>query len=247
MSLARISLCLALAVVLGCNAIASRRTILFSEPPVLGDFESLYLLTRDNPQRAGSAFLVVHSGRQYLVTSKSIALGLYPNRVDIRTTTSKVTAPIRRMWVSPSTDIGVVILDQVLPHNAGATTPLATNDEFNLSTEAWTLGFPANQSVLSGMTRPAPLIGHAYFAGLVSDGLMAFDGRAYPGAIGGPIYMRNREGALRIAAVISSSPGSRIQGATTDSLLERTNVMLATPIAGLTSVLDSLTDAPLDQ
>jgi hypothetical protein len=189
----------------------------------------------------------VHAGRQYLITTKSIVFGLYPNRVDIRTTSSKVTAPIRRTWVSPSTDIGVVILDQVLPHNAGPTTPLATSDEFNLSTEAWTLGFPANQSVLSGMTRPAPLIGHAFFAGLVSNGMMAFDGRAYPGAIGGPIYMRNREGALRIAAVISSSPGTRIQGSTTDSLLERTNVMLATPIAGLTSVLDSLTDAPLDQ
>lgn len=235
----------ALAVILGCYPVPPRRAVLFSDPPVTGDFESVYLLSRDNPSSTGSAFLVVHGGRQYLVTSRSVITGLYPNRVDIRTTTSKVTVPIRRSWLSESSDLGVIILDQPLPRRFQDATSIATTDEFNLATEAWTLGFPSERSVLSGTLRPAPILGHAYFAGMISPTIMGFDGRAYPGAIGGPIIMRNREGVLRIAAVITGNPESRIPSAI-DTVGNLTHLMYAAPLTGLSSILDSLVDAPKD-
>jgi hypothetical protein len=188
----------------------------------------------------------VHAGRQYLITARSVINGLYPNRVDIRTNTSKVSVPIRRSWLSSSSDLGVLVLDQPLPRRFREVTPIATDDEFNLATEAWTLGFPADRSVLSGLTRPAPMLSHAYYAGLMQDNILAFDGSAYPGGIGGPVFMRNREGALKIAAVVTGAQGVKALGATTDTLMERTNLMYAAPLRGLTEILDSLTDEPAD-
>jgi hypothetical protein len=234
------------ALIVGCTGIPPERMILFSGPPPSGDHERIYKISRERGQKVGTAFLVVHNGKQYLVTAKHVIDDLLPDRLDMKTRDSFQTIAIRSKWIDPATDFGVIALQISLRHRALPTTSVANGEEFNPGTEAWILGFPGDVELAPSATMPMPLLQHTYFSGITRRKQFCFNGQALAVMSGSPIFMRDRYGSLRIPAIVSNSYAVSLDEAQAGSGYYRTDIMFAAPLNRLDSVLDAMPDAPQD-
>jgi hypothetical protein len=190
----------------GCISI--RNTFNRAPLPNEDDFRSVLMLG-DGKGHLGSGFALFRNGRQYVVTSKHFAsymsgrdtVQIYVNGGWVKSLTRLVG------HAKGEVDISVFTFARSTISKAyDQTALLSATDTLDPGSDAWYLGFPLGyMSDDPERNYPYPLLKHAYLSA-ENDApmLFYFDGLCNRGFSGGPVFVPNSNGILRLIGVVSA-------------------------------------------